>query len=59
MIKQILVVVAVLVATVSFGQREELTLEDAVMQQYRDFYPQSLAMFQWVPDTDCYTYLEE
>ncbi|MDX2359940.1 MAG: DPP IV N-terminal domain-containing protein [Crocinitomicaceae bacterium] len=59
MIKQILVVVAVLVATVSFGQRKELTLEDAVMQQYRDFYPQSLAMFQWVPDTDCYTYLEE
>lgn len=27
------------------------------MQQYRAFNPKSLSMFQWVPNTDCYTYL--
>jgi dipeptidyl-peptidase-4 len=41
-----------------FAQKSELTLEDAVMQQYRGFYPTSLTMFSWIPDTDCYTYLE-
>src|SRR5690606_14361579 len=25
---------------------------------YRNFYPQSLVMFQWIPNTDCYSYLE-
>ena len=58
MIRQIIVLVAVLFTTASFGQNKELTLEDAVMQQYRNFYPTSLAMFKWVPDTDCYTYLD-
>lgn len=38
--------------------KKELTLEDAVMQQYRNFYPESLTMFQWIPGTDQYTYLE-
>ena len=41
-----------------FAQEKELTLDDAVMQQYRKFYPQSLTMFSWIPNTDCYTYLE-
>ena len=53
------ILTAVLIfSTVSFGQTKELTIEDAVMQQYRKFYPQSLTMFNWVPNTDCYTYLE-
>ncbi len=47
-----------LVSTSIFAQDKELTLEDAVMQQYRKFYPQSLTMFSWVPNTDCYTYLD-
>jgi len=58
MIKRFMVAVMLLITTASFGQLKELTFEDAVMQQYRKFAPQSLAMFQWVPDTDCYTYLE-
>ena len=40
------------------GQLKELTLEDAVMQQYRNFYPDALTMYSWVPETDCYTYLD-
>lgn len=37
----------------------ELTLSDAVMQQYRRFAPTGLNMFQWVPNSDCYAFLSE
>ena len=47
-----------LFATPTFAQQKELNIEDAVMQQYRKFYPQSLAMYSWIPNTDCYTYLD-
>lgn len=40
------------------AQNKELTLEDAVMQQYRGFYPNSLTMFTWIPNTSSYTYLD-
>ena len=39
--------------------QQELTLQDAVMQQYRAFAPTGLNMFQWIPETDCYTFLSE
>ena len=53
-----LVVITLTITHSSVAQKTELTLDDAVSQQYRKFYPTSLAMFSWVPDTDCYTYLE-
>ncbi len=56
--KRILFVLTLFIAFGSTAQRKELTLEDAVMQQYRGFYPKSLTMFNWVPNTDCYTYLD-
>ena len=37
--------------------QQELTLEDAVMQQYRKFYPESTNMVQWIPGTDNYSFL--
>lgn len=40
------------------NSKVELKLEDAVMQQYRNLYPERLTMFTWVPNTDCYTYLD-
>lgn len=40
-----------------FAQKK-LTLEDAVMQQYRKFAADNLTLFQWIPNTDCYSYLE-
>jgi len=59
MIKQLITLVTIVLVTLpTFGQRKELSLEDAVMQQYRGFYPKSLTMFSWVPNTDCYTYLD-
>lgn len=55
-----LVSLILFVAAAQFGnaQLKELTLEDAVMQQYRDLYPTSLNMFSWIPNTDCYVYLD-
>ena len=37
--------------------QKELSLEDAVMQQYRKFYPDRLTGFQWLPNTTQYVYL--
>ncbi|MFT5858050.1 MAG: dipeptidyl-peptidase-4 [Flavobacteriaceae bacterium] len=47
----------ILLSAVSFGQQTELTLSDAVMQQYRKFAPTSLIMFKWIPKTSDYSYL--
>lgn len=58
MIRKFVFIAFILGTSVSFGQLKELTLEDAVRQQYRSLAPESLADFQWVPDTDCYTYLK-
>ena len=45
MMKNIISVFVIgLIAITSFGQGTELTLEDAVMQQYRKFAPTSLIM---------------
>lgn len=40
------------------AQQKELTLKDAVMQQYGKFYPEHIQDFQWIPGTTSYTYLE-
>ena len=41
------------------GQKQTLSLEDAVMQQYRNLKPNSLTMFQWIPNTDCYSFVSK
>ncbi len=38
--------------------QQKISLEDAVMQQFRKFAPESMPFFQWLPNTDCYTYLD-
>ena len=37
--------------------QKELTLDDAVMQQYRKFYPERIVSFNWLPNTTKYVYL--
>ena len=44
-------------AQISFAQTE-LSLEDAVMQQYRKFLPEQPVGFEWLPGTDEYSYLD-
>ena len=59
MIKHIVILFTFIFAnSVLLGQKEELTLEDAVLQQYRKFYPEKLSMFQWIGKTSSYTYLD-
>lgn len=45
-----------LVAITGTAQKE-LTLADAVMNQYRAYYPQHTNMFSWIPNTNEYAYL--
>lgn len=41
-----------------FHAQKKLTLEQSVLQQFRQFAPESLPFFRWLPNTDCYTYLD-
>jgi dipeptidyl-peptidase-4 len=39
--------------------QKNLSLEEAVMGQYQQFYPEHMFGFNWVPNTDDYSYLDE
>lgn len=41
------------------AQTKELTLKDAVLEQYGAFYPEQIKGFQWIPGTDSYIYLQD
>ena len=65
-------IIAACLSFISFGQgpmneaepkriafKKELTLSDAVSQQYRSLRPDGLYHFQWIPGTDKYTYMTD
>lgn len=59
MIKILLSTVCVfLIASLSIGQKKELTLEQAVLNQYRGFAPDKMPFFKWIPKTEEYTFLK-
>ena len=59
MVKQLnLIVFIILTPVFALAQNQKLSLEDAVLQQYRALYPNSLSMFQWIPNTNTYSYLD-
>ncbi len=37
--------------------QKELTLEDAVLNQYRNYYPKATVFFKWIPGTQDYSFL--
>jgi dipeptidyl-peptidase-4 len=41
-----------------FSQKKELTIEQSVLEQNRLFGADKLRMFQWIPGSDSYTYME-
>ena len=43
--------------TLVLGQKE-LTLEDAVLGQYRQFYPENVFGFEWIPNSSEYSFLD-
>lgn len=55
--RQLLVLLFV-AATFGTIAQQELTLKDAVMEQYRKYYPKQPMQLQWIPGTTDYTYLE-
>jgi dipeptidyl-peptidase-4 len=64
--KRIIVLVVLAWSSVLVAQKQmastgtkELTLKDAVMNQYRAFYPDRMIGFQWMPNTDCYTFFSK
>ena len=54
--KLILTLFIGLTALTSTAQKE-LTLEDAVMNQYRAYYPKNTPRVQWLPNSNNYVYL--
>lgn len=41
------------------AQNKRLTMEDAIVGQWRDFYPETLSQLQWRGETNEYTYVDE
>ena len=57
MLKSYLFVGAVICSSITFSQKKQLTLDQAVLQQHRALGAETLPSFQWIPTTDSYTYL--
>lgn len=54
---KITTILFLIVSMTSFAQKD-LSLSDAVLEQYRKFYPEQPAFFQWIPEKTEYTFLE-
>lgn len=57
MVKLLTSFLTLLIALNLQAQKTELTLENAVMQQYRNYYPTRTLMFKWIKGTNSYSYL--
>ena len=55
--KKILFTLFIGLSTFTISAQKELTLEDAVMNQYRAYYPKNTVKVQWIPNTSNYVYL--
>ena len=58
MIKKYALILILLTGFNSAFTQQDLSLEQAVMEQYRTFYPQSNFNVQWIPNTEKYSYFE-
>lgn len=50
-------IVTLLILCNGYSQKKELTLETAVLQQYRSLRPDGLNMYMWIPQTDAFSYV--
>lgn len=44
---------------IAIGQQKELTLEDAILKSYSEFYPKGPSQLSWIPNLDAYAYISE
>jgi dipeptidyl-peptidase 4 len=56
--KKIITILFISLSIHTFSQQKELTLKDAVSQQYRAFAADNMPFFKWIPGTTEFTYLE-
>jgi dipeptidyl-peptidase-4 len=59
MLNKILFIGATICSTITFSQKNELTISDAVLQQGRKFGADKMAFFQFVPNSEKYSYLSK
>ncbi|MDX1445330.1 DPP IV N-terminal domain-containing protein, partial [Lishizhenia sp.] len=57
MFKKLVVMTCVGLSMLAYGQKETLTIESAVMNQYRKYYPEHIMGFSWIPNSDNFSYL--
>lgn len=53
---KILLLLTCFLSISTFGQAKKLTLDESVLQQNRQFRADKLSGFQWIPNTNNYTY---
>ena len=59
MLKYILLFGGIILSTFTFSQKKSLTLKDAVSGQNRVYGPDRLNGFQWIPNTDGYSFFSK
>lgn len=59
MLNKILFIGATICSTITFSQKNELTISDAVLQQGRKFGADKMAFFQFIPNSEKYSYLSK
>jgi dipeptidyl-peptidase-4 len=57
--KRILLLLSIFITVFATAQNKKITLEESVLQQNRLFRADRLAGFQWIPNTNKYTYYVE
>ena len=55
--KKLILTLFIGLTTLTISAQKELTLEDAVMNQYRAYYPKHSVRVQWLPNSTDYVYL--
>ena len=59
MLKHILLIGGIILSNFTDAQKKSLTLKDAVSGQYRVYGPDRINAFQWIPNTDSYSFLSK
>jgi len=59
MLKHLFFIGVVLFSAGTLAQKKELTLKDAVLGQYRTYGPDRMHGFQWIPNTDSYSFFSK
>jgi dipeptidyl-peptidase 4 len=54
-----LAILSALICTISWSQNTPLTIDEAVLGQFRQFAPQTIEQLQWIPNSDTYSFVKD